>query len=240
MLRDNAAEIQELYSDLLIRVTGFFRDPEVFEAVKSEVLPNIMPGRGSGDPVRIWVPGCATGEEVYSLAIAVLEYCHSTETAPAVHIFGTDVSDAAVDSARLGVYPENIAAEMSPDRLRRFFTRVNGQYRVNKVVRDCCIFARQNLTKDPPFSRLDMVSCRNVMIYLGTMLQRKVMTIFHYALRPEWIPAPRQLRDDRRVHRPVRSDGPQAQDLREEGRRRGDAEGRREFTQRRQYHGRST
>lgn len=184
MLRESPRELQELYDDMLIRVTGFFRDPEVFDSLKQLVLPEIVKERSAENPIRIWVPGCATGEEVYSLAMTVLEYCNNVGVAPAMQIFGTDVAEGAVERARAGVYPENITSEVSPERLRRFFTRIDGQYRITKAVRDCCIFARQNLTKDPPFSKLDLISCRNVMIYLGSVLQRKVMSIFQYALRP--------------------------------------------------------
>ena len=184
-LRAHPREVEDLYSDLLIRVTGFFRDPEVFETLKGSILPAIMRERDESSPLRIWVPGCATGEEVYSVAICAMEIASAMELTCPVQIFGTDVSDAAVDKARAGIYPENIAADVTPERLRRFFTKIEGSYRVSKSVRDCCVFARQNLTKDPPFSKLDLISCRNVLIYLGSMLQRKVMTIFHYALRSD-------------------------------------------------------
>ncbi len=184
-LKGRQKEVEDLYSDLLIRVTGFFRDAEVFEALRTGILPALMKDRDENSPLRIWVPGCATGEEVYSLAICAMELAGALGVSCPVQIFGTDVSDAAVDRARSGVYPENIAADVSPDRLRRFFTKVDGSYRVTKAVRDCCVFARQNLTKDPPFSKLDLISCRNVMIYLGSLLQRKVMSIFHYALRSD-------------------------------------------------------
>jgi two-component system, chemotaxis family, CheB/CheR fusion protein len=182
-LRGHPAEVDSLYNDLLIRVTAFFRDPEVFERLKTDILPALMRDRDEGSPVRIWVPGCATGEEVYSIAICAMEVA-ANYSCP-VQIFGTDISDTSVNHARAGIYPENIAVDVSPDRLRRFFMKVDGSYRVTKAVRDCCVFARQNLTKDPPFSKLDLISCRNVMIYLGSMLQRKVMSIFHYALRSD-------------------------------------------------------
>jgi two-component system CheB/CheR fusion protein len=185
LLRQNHDELEKLYSDVLIRVTSFFRDPETFTALKTDIVPRLFEGRPSDTPVRVWVPGCATGEEVYSLAILMLEAASDLGVNCPIQIFGTDVSDAAIDYARIGVYPESIVADVSPERLRRFFNRVNGSYRVSKAVRDCSIFARQNLTKDPPFSKLDLISCRNVMIYLGASLQRKVMSIFHYALRPE-------------------------------------------------------
>jgi two-component system CheB/CheR fusion protein len=183
-LRRDPAEVEQLYGDILIRVTGFFRDPEVFETLQRDVFPGIISAHeGSDVPVRIWVPGCATGEEVYSLAIAFLETKKDGLGAP-LQIFGTDVSEQSIDHARAGLYPENIAAEVSPERLRKYFTISDSAYRVNKTVRDCCIFARQNLTKDPPFSKIDLISCRNVMIYLGPVLQRRVISIFHYALRP--------------------------------------------------------
>jgi two-component system, chemotaxis family, CheB/CheR fusion protein len=184
LLRDDPAEVEQLCGDILIRVTGFFRDPEVFESLQREILPRIVEDRSEANPVRVWVPGCATGEEVYSLAMAFAEVTEKLGGCP-IQIFGTDVSEEALDRARSGIYPETIATDISPERLRRFFTRVEQGYRVAKSVRDCCVFARQNLTKDPPFSRLDLVSCRNVLIYLGGPLQRKVMSIFHYALRPQ-------------------------------------------------------
>jgi two-component system, chemotaxis family, CheB/CheR fusion protein len=183
ILRGKPSEVEQLYREILIHVTGFFRDPEVFQALQSDIVPLMLNQRDSSTPVRIWVPGCATGEEVYSLAITVLEVAGELGVNCPVQIFGTDISEEAIDRSRAGIYPENIVAEVSPERLRRFFTKVDGGYRVSKAVRDCCVFARQNLTKDPPFSRLDLVSCRNVMIYLGAVLQRRVMSIFHYSLR---------------------------------------------------------
>lgn len=184
LLREDPAEVEHLYSEILIRVTGFFRDPDVFEVLQREIAPRLLAQHDAGNPVRVWVPGCATGEEAYSLAIVLLESAGDVLTCP-VQIFGTDISEAALDRSRYAVYPENIAGEVSPERLRRFFTKVDGGYRVAKAVRDCCIFARQNLVKDPPFSRVDLVSCRNVMIYFGAVLQRRVMSILHYALRTD-------------------------------------------------------
>jgi two-component system CheB/CheR fusion protein len=183
ILGEKPGEIEQLYSDILIRVTSFFRDPEVFTALQQEILPALVRDRGSS-PVRIWVPGCATGEEVYSMAILFQETLSAMELDCPVQVFGTDISDASIDRARSGLYTENIAAEVSPERLRRYFTRVDGGYRVSKAIRDCCIFARQNLTKDPPFSKVDLISCRNVLIYLDSVLQRRVMSVFHYALQP--------------------------------------------------------
>jgi len=184
LIRQNPAEAERLYADILIRVTGFFRDPEVFESLQKEVFPQVLRNRREDETVRVWVPGCATGEEVYSIAIALLETISGSGYSCPVHIFGTDVSELAIDRARAGTYAESIASEISPERLRRFFNPVNGGYRVSKAVRDCCIFARQNVTNDPPFSKLDLISCRNVMIYFGSTLQKQVVSIFHYALRP--------------------------------------------------------
>jgi two-component system CheB/CheR fusion protein len=184
ILRGNGEEIEQLYSDILIRVTSFFRDPEVFAALQNYILPVLVRNRGD-KPLRIWVPGCATGEEVFSLAIVIHEALSALDMECPVQVFGTDVSDASIERARSGMYTESIAAEVSTERLRRFFSRVDSGYRVSKSIRDCCIFARQNLTKDPPFSKLDLISCRNVLIYLGAVLQRRVMSIFHYSLQPE-------------------------------------------------------
>jgi two-component system CheB/CheR fusion protein len=184
ILRGNGEEIEHLYSDILIRVTSFFRDPEVFAALQNDVLPALLRNRGD-KPLRIWVPGCATGEEVYSVAIVFHEALAALDIECPVQVFGTDVSDASIERARSGMYTESISAEVSPERLRRFFTKVDSGYRVAKSIRDCCIFARQNLTKDPPFSKVDLISCRNVLIYLGAVLQRRVMSIFHYSLQPD-------------------------------------------------------
>jgi two-component system, chemotaxis family, CheB/CheR fusion protein len=184
-LRGHQAEAKELYNDILIHVTGFFRDPTVFQMLKKRVFPRLVKDKAPEDPVRIWVPGCSTGEEVYSVAIALLEFLSDRKAAHPVQIFGTDINEAALEKARAGHFPESIKRDVSPDRLRRFFLRADGGYRINKNVREMCIFARQNLVVDPPFSNLDLISCRNVLIYLGPLLQRKVMPLFHYALRPE-------------------------------------------------------
>lgn len=183
LLQRNSTEVHALYHDLLIHVTRFFRDPESFEALAEAVFPKILESRAPGQPVRVWVPGCSTGEEAYSVAIALLEYLGNEANSVPAQIFATDVSEAAVDHARAGVYPDSITADVSPERLRRFFNKTDGNYRVAKPVRDMCIFARQDLTRDPPFSKLDLILCRNVLIYLGPMLQRKLMSVFNYALR---------------------------------------------------------
>jgi two-component system, chemotaxis family, CheB/CheR fusion protein len=182
-LRSHSTEAKELYGDILIHVTGFFRDAPVFQALKKKIFPQLVKQKGPKDPVRLWVPGCSTGEEVYSLAMALLELLAQHKLSHPVQIFGTDISDGALERARAGVYAESIKTEISPERLRRFFTKTEHGYRINKNVREVCIFARQNLVVDPPFSNIDLISCRNVLIYLGLPLQRKVLPLFHYALR---------------------------------------------------------
>jgi two-component system CheB/CheR fusion protein len=185
--RDLAAEHAEviaLYQDLLIHVTSFFRDPESFEALKQVVFPKILPQRGTKEPIRIWVPGCATGEEVYSVAIALLEAAAEMASNLQVQIFGTDLNETVIERARAGVYPENIAIDVSPERLRRFFVKTDGQYQISRTVRDMCIFAQQNVARDPPFSRMDLISCRNLLIYLEPGLQQRLIPVFHYALKP--------------------------------------------------------
>ncbi len=181
-LQAHPSEIEKLYNDLLINVTSFFRDPESFESLKKLVFPIICENKSLDLPVRIWVTGCATGEEVYSIAISLLEFLDDFPIKPAIQIFATDISEQAIETARAGVYHHNLLLDVSPERLRRFFISTDGGYQISKLVRELCIFARQNLTSDPPFSRLDLISCRNMLIYLEPVLQKKVMPIFHYAL----------------------------------------------------------
>lgn len=181
-LQQNPAELQSLYQDLLIHVTRFFREPTTFETLAKKVFPEIVKSR-ENEPVRIWIPGCSTGEEPYSIAIALLEFLGDEANSVPVQIFATDISERAIEQARTGIYSDTIISDVSPERLRRFFTRVDGGYRVSKPVRDTCIFARQDLTRDPPFSKLDLIVCRNVLIYLGPVLQKRLMTVFHYALK---------------------------------------------------------
>ena len=178
-------EMAALYQDFLIRVTEFFRDPDSFDALGRYVFPAICEGRSKKEAVRIWVPGCATGEEAYSVAIALLEYLGDRLPAPRIQIFGTDVSEAALQKARAGVYPGNVLDDVSAERLERFFVEDNGQYRIAKEVRDLCLFARQDVTRDPPFSRLDLISCRNLLIYLDDFAQRRILRTFHFALRAQ-------------------------------------------------------
>ncbi len=184
ILEDDPAEAAALYQDFLIRVTGFFRDPESFDSLRIRVFPRLCEGRSPKEPIRIWVPGCASGEEVYSVAIALVEYLGERLTTPLIQIFGTDVSEASIDKARAGSYLDNIAQEVSSERLARFFVKEDGCYHIVKSLREMCIFARHDVTRDPPFSRLDLVSCRNLLIYLDGAAQRRVMQMFHYALRP--------------------------------------------------------
>ena len=207
---------QDLYQDLLINVTSFFRDPEAFAALQRDVFPRLLRDRPADAPVRVWVPGCSTGEEVYSLAICLLESLDDAAPSPPIQIFGTDIRDGAVEKARAGIYLENIATDVSPERLARFFAKVDGHYQVSKAVRDLCVFARHDLIRDPPFSRLDLISCRNVLIYLEPGVQRRVMANFHYALNASGRPRPGELGDGRRVIRPVPAGRPGAPGLRPE------------------------
>ncbi|OAJ59452.1 hypothetical protein A6V36_27835 [Paraburkholderia ginsengiterrae] len=187
VLESDQAEVVALGRDLLIRVTEFFRDPETFDALRQTVFPRLLADRDIGVPIRIWVPGCATGEEVYSIAICLMEYLGERAADTSIQIFGTDVSVDALDTARAGRYIENIARNVSSERLEHFFTRDGEYYRVGKRIRDICTFARHNVATDPPFSRMDLVSCRNLLIYLDPVLQRSVMPLFHYALNPDGV-----------------------------------------------------
>ncbi len=184
LLQDDPVELRGLFQDLLIHVTRFFREPDSFTALAAQVFPKLLEQRQPEQPIRAWVCGCASGEEAYSLAIELTEFLELQHSSIGVQIFATDVSDTAIEHARAGVYQASIANDIPPDRLRRYFTRSDGHYRVNKLIRDKCVFARQDLTKDPPFSRLDLVMCRNVLIYMDAVLQRKLMGMFHYALTP--------------------------------------------------------
>ncbi|MFL5341819.1 MAG: chemotaxis protein CheB [Gemmataceae bacterium] len=184
-LRDDPPEVQALYQDLLIRVTQFFRDPEAFEAIKEKVFPRLVQNRPAGAVIRIWVAGCATGEEVYSLAISLLEFLGNRPMSFPIKILATDLNESALERARQGIYVDNIEIDVSPERLRRFFVRSNGNFQISKGVRDLCVFSRHNMAADPPFSRLDLVSCRNVLIYMDVALQKRVLPILHYSLHPE-------------------------------------------------------
>jgi two-component system CheB/CheR fusion protein len=184
-LEKTPLEVVALHNDLLIHVTKFFREPEAFAIIARDILPAL--DIASGQPVRLWVAGCATGEEVYSLAMVVREVFGDELDEARVQLFGTDVSEAAVAFARVGLYPASIEDDVSPERLRRFFTKTDGGYQVTKPARDMCVFARQDLTRDPPFSHLDLICCRNVLIYMDNALQRKLLSMFHYALKPDGV-----------------------------------------------------
>ncbi|PYX07702.1 MAG: hypothetical protein DMG88_13550, partial [Acidobacteria bacterium] len=192
-IKQNQGEVDELYRDILIHVTGFFRDSEAFNALRKTVFPVLFRDRKPDDgPVRIWIPGCSTGEEAYSIAIALVEYMWdearnvspASATTKVVQIFASDISDAALDRARSGLYTEAAVTEVSPERLQRFFVKLEGGYQISKSIREMVIFAKQNLAHDPPFSNLDLISCRNLLIYLGPVLQKRVIPTLHYALKP--------------------------------------------------------
>jgi two-component system CheB/CheR fusion protein len=184
LLQKSREEMERLYASLLINVTEFFRDPEGFDYLREHVLPAIIAHHPEDAPVRLWVPGCSTGEEAYSFGILMRELLEEKDRPQPVQIFGTDVSERAIAHARAGLYSAGDLGNVSPERLKRFFHKTDRGFVVQKPLRDMCIFARQNVGKDSPFSRLDLISCRNLLIYLGPKLQRKLMPIFHYALNP--------------------------------------------------------
>jgi two-component system, chemotaxis family, CheB/CheR fusion protein len=182
-LRENSRELDALMEELLISVTNFFRDPQAWRSLADNALPLLISGREDGQTLRVWVPGCATGEEAYSVAILLQEQIRKAERTHPVQIFATDLDERAIDMARLGIYPEGISADVSPERLKAFFSREDGVFRIHKSIRDGIIFAPQNVITDPPFTRLDLIVCRNVLIYLDLSAQQHVLPTFHYALR---------------------------------------------------------
>ena len=193
-LKENHAEVQALFHDLLINVTSFFRDPEAFVALKKTILPLLLAGKPEGYTFRVWVAGCASGEEAYSIAMVLLELMDEMKATHEqelnIQIFATDLDDNAIDEARVGRYSANIAADVTPERLRRFFTKDQGNhrcYKVKKVIRDMVVFAVHDVIKDPPFTKLDLLSCRNLMIYLELELQNRLLPLFHYALKPNGV-----------------------------------------------------
>ena len=181
-LERNPPEVNRLFQDVLIQVTRFFRDPETYDVLAEQVFSELLASRTMEQPIRIWIPGCASGEEAYSVAITLAEVMYERAVRVPVHIFATDLSEPAIEHARAGCYSPGIADDVSPARLQRYFMKVDGHYRVNREIRDMCVFARQDVTRDPPFSRLDLIVCRNVLIYLGVAVQKKLMGVFHYAL----------------------------------------------------------
>ncbi|MEO5771702.1 MAG: PAS domain S-box protein [Burkholderiaceae bacterium] len=182
-LRGNAKELDTLFSDVLISVTSFFRNPDAFEVLQREVLPKLLAQRGDG-PLRVWVLGCSTGQEAYSIAMAFVEAAEKEPEGRKLQIFATDLNDALLDKARQGLYAKTLAGDLSPERLHRFFVEEGGGYRVIKPLREMVVFARQNIISDPPFSRIDIITCRNLLIYLEPSLQKKIFPLFHYALKP--------------------------------------------------------
>jgi two-component system CheB/CheR fusion protein len=184
-LQHDPDEAPRLFRDLLIGVTAFFRDPDAFQALKTVVIPKVFEGKDSGNDVRVWVPGCSTGEEAYTVAILLREHMETLPSAPKVQLFGTDIDDRALAVARAGQYPQSLLDNVSPERLKRFFVPDGHAYRLVREIRDLCIFSPHSMLRDPPFSRLDLISCRNLLIYLNTDLQARVIPIFHYALKPD-------------------------------------------------------
>jgi two-component system CheB/CheR fusion protein len=183
-LRDKPAELEALYRDILISVTSFFRDPELFQALQDKVIPALLQGRSADDPLRVWVLGCSTGEEAYSLAMVLAECTEPLRGRARAQIFATDLSPEGIAHARAGIYSAERMHQVSRERQRRFFLEREGRFQVSKSIRDMCVFATHNALADPPFSRMDLVSCRNLLIYLEPSLQRRVIPMLHYALRP--------------------------------------------------------
>jgi two-component system CheB/CheR fusion protein len=182
-LRENNQELGVLYSDVLISVTSFFRNPDAFDVLRRKVWPALLQQRGD-EPIRVWTLGCSTGQEAYSIAMSFVEAADKAPRMRKLQVFATDLNDALLDKARHGLYAKNVAQDLSPERLRRFFVEEEGGYRVSKALREMIVFARQNVTSDPPFSRLDLISCRNLLIYFQPGLQKKILPVFHYALKP--------------------------------------------------------
>ncbi len=184
MLRTDPDEVGHLFQDLLIGVTHFFRDGPEFALLQREVVPKLFEDKKAGDQVRVWVLGCATGEEAYSIAILLREHMATLDERPNVQIFATDIDGRALSMARAGRYPEAISKHVTPERLARWFSKEGATYCVVKELREMCIFSQHNIIKDAPFSRIDLISCRNPLIYLMSELQDRVIPLFHFSLRP--------------------------------------------------------
>jgi two-component system, chemotaxis family, CheB/CheR fusion protein len=185
-LQQNPSEVEALFRDLLIGVTSFFRDPEAFQALEELVIPKLFAGKPSDASIRVWSPGCAMGEEAYSLAILLAEYQEAHKQSFKTQVFATDIDGKAIATARAGIYPSGIATDITPARLERFFAAeaAGGAYRIHKAIRDMLVFSEQDVIRDPPFSKLDLISCRNLLIYISAEQQRKLIQLFHYALNP--------------------------------------------------------
>jgi two-component system CheB/CheR fusion protein len=185
-LQQTPAEVEALFRDLLIGVTNFFRDPEAFQALEEQVIPKLFAGKPAGAVIRVWSPGCSTGEEAYSIAILLQERLEALKQSYKVQVFATDIDSRAIATARVGIYPASIAADISPERLARFFAAEpdGSAYRIHKDIRDMLVFSEQDVIKDPPLSKLDLISCRNFLIYMDMGLQKKLIPLFHYTLLP--------------------------------------------------------
>lgn len=181
-LKHNTSELHQLYQDLLINVTNFFRDANAMEYLKKELIAKLVQSKAPSEPVRIWVPACSTGQEAYSLAMLMIEVLGEKAATTTVQIFATDLSETAINKARIGIYSKDEVVDVSPKRLQQFFNKIDGSHRIIKFIRDLCVFAKHNVLKDPPFSRLDLISCCNLMIYLEPLLQKKILGTFHYVL----------------------------------------------------------
>ncbi|WNH07764.1 CheR family methyltransferase [Thalassobellus suaedae] len=186
-LQKNTEEVLKLFNELLIGVTSFFRDKEPFENLKKDIIPKIIEKKSNGDTIRVWIPGCSTGEEAYSIAVIFNEVISQQKKDIKVQIFASDIDEKAISIARLGVYSDTIVTDVEKDRLHSYFYVEGQNYRIKKEIRDQIVFAEHNLMKDPPFSKLDMISCRNLLIYLNIEAQKKVFSIFHYALRDDGV-----------------------------------------------------
>ena len=188
-MQQTPAEVEALFRDLLIGVTNFFRDPEIFKVVEEKIIPELFAGKPPGSTIRVWSPGCSTGEEAYSIAILLQERMETMKNNYKVQVFATDLDSQAIATARTGLYPASIGADLTPERLARFFVSEadGGGYRIAKIIRDMLIFSEQDLIKDPPFSRLDLICCRNLLIYMSGHLQKKIIPLFHYSLNPNGI-----------------------------------------------------
>jgi len=185
LLQENSIEVETLFKELLIGVTNFFRDNEAFDALKKKALPQILEGKPNDYTIRVWVPGCSSGEEAYSIAMLLRECTEQLKQHVGIQIFATDIDSNAIETARAGIYPASISADVRPDRLRRFFTSKDNIYIIKKDIREMLIFAPQDIIKDPPFTKLDLICCRNLLIYLNSNLQKKLLPLFHYSLKPD-------------------------------------------------------
>ncbi|MCX5975408.1 MAG: PAS domain-containing protein [Coprothermobacterota bacterium] len=185
-LQQTPSEVEALFRDLLIGVTSFFRDPEAFQSLEQQAIPKLFAGKPASAVIRVWSPGCSTGEEAYSIAILLAERQEAMKKSYMVQVFATDIDSQAIATARAGLFPASIATDLSPERLARFFTAEpdGSSYRIHKGIRDMLVFSEQDVIKDPPFSKLDLISCRNLLIYMGADLQKKLIPLFHYALNP--------------------------------------------------------